>query len=69
MPLSFTVTLYGPCEHDERNTAVALWDALERGHSDTYRVRPVVAMLIGEAKYEPVVDTPPMSGQRKQKVA
>jgi len=69
MPLSFTVTLYGPDEHTERNMAQGLWDALERGHCDTYRTRPVVAMLIGEAKYEPVVDSPPMSGRGKQKVA
>jgi hypothetical protein len=67
--ITFTVTLYGPSEHTERNTAQALWDALERGHANTYRERPEVAMLIGQAVYAAVMDEPPMSGRDKQKVA
>ena len=64
MALSFTVTLYGPCEHDERNVAQELFDAIERGHAELYTIP--VAMLIGPAKYEPVIDSPPRSGQRKR---
>jgi hypothetical protein len=59
----FSVTLYGVNEHEERNAAQKLWAALEDQQCDCGQ--PTVAMLIGEAKYEPVVDQPPMSGCEK----
>lgn len=63
--LKFTITLYGPDEHTERNVAQALWTAVEQAHANLYPTIPV-AMLIGEAKYEIVVDDPPVSGRQKQ---
>lgn len=46
--LTFTVTLCGPSEHAERNTAQRLWAALENAQ-ESYR--DAAAMLIGKAEY------------------
>ena len=48
--LKFTVTIFGPDEHTERNAAQVLWSALEKGHETISSLS--IAMLIGEAKYE-----------------
>ena len=56
MSISFTITLYGSDEHAERNTAQHLWHALEKEHAKHAAVGKFSAMLIGEAKYEPIVE-------------
>jgi len=54
--LTFSVTLYGDSEHAERNAAQELFHALDTTHNEI-EVKGPLAMLIGEAKYEPALPT------------
>lgn len=47
--LTFSVTLHGVNEHDERNIAQFLWNALDREHQK--HNGKMTAMLIGQAVY------------------
>jgi hypothetical protein len=49
--LTFTVTVYGPNEHAERNAAQRLWGALEDVQSVQDESPKAFTMLIGKAEY------------------